>query len=175
MSVKQPFLSSPIEEKIAWAEDIHDRFGRKFLADRAISELLNSFKRAVRNSHNAMTAAGIEALCSQCERNEGGSCCGKGIENKYDGWLLLINLLLRVKLPKTREDPESCFFLQKSGCLLLARHVICVNYLCKKIIHHVDPHKIRALRAKEEEELKSLFLLQEKIKKTYGTQEKHTT
>lgn len=174
MNSRQPPLSGPIEEKIAWAEGIYEGISHEFLADRTISDLLNRFKKAVRNSRNAMTVAGIEALCSQCERNEGGSCCGNGIEDKYDGWLLLINLLLKVKLPKKREDPESCFFLGKSGCILLARHVICVNYLCKKITDHVHPQEIKELRIKEEEELTTLFLLEENIKKTYGTQEKHT-
>jgi len=112
-----------------------------------------------------MTAAGIVDLCSECERNEGGSCCGNGLENNYNGWLLLINLLLNVTLPKKRHDPKSCFFLGKTGCTLLARHVICVNYICKKITDRIDPQAIKALRKKEGEELNTLFLLHENVKK----------
>ncbi|MBA7644220.1 hypothetical protein ES703_51962 [subsurface metagenome] len=88
--------------------------------------------------------------------------CSMGI--KYDGWLLLINLLLDVRLPKKRHDKESCFFLGEGGCLLKARHVICVNYLCKKITDQIDPHKLNALREKEGVELDILFLLNERLK-----------
>jgi hypothetical protein len=165
MNISQPPLSSPIEEKIAWAEDCYERFGSKFLTDRTISELLNRLKRAVRNSRQEMTAVGIDDICSECERYEGGSCCGRGIENKCDGWLLLINLLLNVRLPKKRYDPESCFFLGKAGCILLARHVICVNYICKRITDRIDPRTISTLRKKEGEELNTLFLLHENVKK----------
>jgi hypothetical protein len=165
MNIRQPPLSSPIEEKIAWAENCYERFGSKFLTDRTIVDLLEKLKRAVRNSREEMTAAGIDDICSECERNEGGSCCGHGIENKYDGWLLLINLLLNVGLPKKRYDPKSCFFGGETGCVLLARHVICVNYICKKIADRVDPRKIKSLRKKEGEELNTLFLLHENVKK----------
>jgi hypothetical protein len=167
MNIRQPPLSSPIEEKIAWAEDCFERFGSKFFKDRTITDLLDRLKKAVQNSHEEMIAAGIFNLCSECERNEGGSCCGNGIENKYDGWLLLINLLLNVRLPNKRHDPKSCFFLGKNGCILLARHVICVNYICKKITDRIDPQAIKALRKKEGEELNTLFLLHENVKKIW--------
>jgi hypothetical protein len=167
MNIRQPPLSSPIEEKIAWAEDFHERFGSKFFKDRTIIDLLDRLKKTVQNSRQEMTAAGIAKLCSECERNEGGSCCGNGMENNYNGWLLLINLLLNVRLPRKRHDPKSCFFLGKTGCILLARHVICVNYICKKITDRIDPQAIKALRKKEGEELNTLFLLHENVKKIW--------
>jgi len=43
--------------------------------------------------------------------------------------------------------------------------VICVNYLCRKIIDQVDPEKIMVLREREGEELETLFLLQESVKR----------
>jgi len=103
--------------------------------------------------------------CRDCEEREGGSCCGAGLENRYDVSLLLTNLLLGVKLPKQGHEPSSCFFLGAQGCVLRARHVICVNYLCKKISDHIDAKRIAALRAKEGVELELLFHLQEEIKK----------
>lgn len=165
MNIRQPPLSSPIEEKIAWAENCYNKSDSQFFKDRTIIDLLDRLKKAIQTSHEEMTAAGIVDLCRECERNEGGSCCGAGLENKYDGWLLLINLLLNVKLPKKRHDPESCFFLGETGCLLLARHVICVNYVCNKIADRIDPQAIKALREKEGEELNTLFLLNENVKK----------
>ncbi len=164
MNIRQPLLSSPIEEKIAWAENCYEKYGRRLFEDRTITDLLARLQRAIQGSRKEMTAAGIVDLCRECELNEGGSCCGAGLENKYDGWLLLINLLLNVRLPEKRHDPKSCFFLGNTGCMLQARHVICVNYVCKKITDRIDPEAIKALREKEGEELNALFLLHERIK-----------
>ena len=98
-------------------------------------------------------------------QNEGGSCCGYGLENRYDGWLLLINLFMDVELPKTRRDPKSCFFLGEKGCLLEVRHVICINYICKKISRQIEPSKISVLREQEGLEINFVFLLHEQIKR----------
>jgi hypothetical protein len=165
MNIKKVTLSSPIEEKIAWAEEYYRRFRGQFLKDRSIVDLLNELKKAVHDSHSEMTGAGIAKICRECEQDEGGSCCGAGLENRYDWELLLINLLLDVNLPQKRHDPESCYFLGKTGCLLQARHVICINYVCKKITDLIDPRKLNKLREKEGEELNTLFLLHERIKK----------
>ncbi len=157
-------ISSPIEEKIAWAEYIYREFKGGLSEDEALVELLNRQRETIEASHKEMMANGIYAICRECEQNDGGSCCGKGLEDKYDVWLLLINLLLDSKLPRRRQDPESCFFLGHEGCLLKARHVICLNYLCNKVTARVDPQSIIALREKEGEELGTLFTLHERIK-----------
>ncbi len=47
----------------------------------------------------------------------------------------------------------------------MARQVICINYMCRKITDRTDPIKIRVLRDKEGEEIKLLFLLQEAVNK----------
>ncbi len=165
MSIKGIPLSSPIEDKITWAEDRYGEAGEQLLKDNTIRSLLKRLKTAVHTSHEEMMRSGIVPLCAECEQAEGGSCCGKGLENKYDGWLLLINLALGVVLPKSRHDSKSCFFLKETGCSLLARHVICVNYICKKITNRIAPERIDTLREKEGEELDTLFLLHEQIKK----------
>ena len=158
-------LESPIDAKIAWAEKRYHEVIGELLGDQEIPELLDKLKRAIHASHREMDEAGVVNECRDCEEREGGSCCGAGLENRYDGSLLLINLLLGVKLPKQGYDPSSCFFLGEQGCRLLARHVICVNYLCKKIADHIHPDKIAALQEKEGVELERLFYLQERIKK----------
>lgn len=162
---KEISLSSPIEEKIVWADYYLQNFGGQLLKDESIVDLLNRLRSAIYYSHREISDAAIADICRECEQNEGGSCCGAGLENRYDGWLLLINLLLETRLPRKRYDPESCFFLGETGCLLKARHVICVNYLCKKITDRIDPQKIMALQEKEGEELGILFLLNERIKR----------
>lgn len=158
-------ISSPVEEKIAWAEACYQEFGRQLLKHKTVIELLAQTKTAIQASRREMVNTGMVVLCEECEREEGGSCCGAGMENRYNGNLLLINLLLEVNLPTKRRDPKSCFFLGKNGCLLQARHVICINYVCKKVTTRIDATKINALREKEGEEVTCLFLLHEQIKK----------
>ena len=165
VNTKKISLSDPIEAKIAWAEDSYRETKDRLLADTRIDDLLDSLKSAICAAQKEMAGSGIVKKCMECEINEGGSCCGAGIENRYDGVLLLINLFLGVKLPKKRYDKNSCFFLGETGCLLKARHVICVNFLCKKISETIDPHQIALLRKKEGEELNTLFLVHERIKK----------
>jgi len=164
MILKQTSLSNPIEEKIAWAQYCYQEFGDNLLKEKNLVDLLTDLKAAVIASRREMALTGIVEVCRRCDQKEGGSCCGAGLENRYDGWLLLINLLLGVKLPKTRQQTNSCFLLGKSGCLLMARHVICINYLCKKIADLIDTHTIIELREKEGEEVNTLFMLHESIK-----------
>lgn len=164
MILKQTSLSSPIEDKIAWAQHCYKEFGDDLLKEKKLVDLLAHLKAAVVASRREMALTGIEEICRRCDREEGGSCCGAGLENRYDGWLLLINLLLGVKLPKTRQQTDSCFLSGKSGCLLMARHVICINYLCKKITNLFEPRTIMKMREKESEEVNTLFVLHERIK-----------
>jgi len=168
--MKKVSLSSPIEDKIAWAEEAFRRYGGRLLNDTGVAGLLARLGRCIEASRKEMANARIDRLCAQCERHEGGSCCGAGLEKKMDSWLLLINLLLGVELPERAYDSKSCFFLTPEGCLLKARHVICVNYLCRKIIDQVDPEKITLLREREGEELGTLFLLQESVKRALADQ-----
>ena len=156
-------LQNPVEKKIAWARDCYCRFRNIWFADQKIRDLLPKLENAIRSSHEIMVAIGIGAECRRCEQEEGGSCCGRGLEEKYSGTLLLINLLLGRHFPKNRRDTAGCFFLGENGCSLLARHTICINYLCKKITDKIDPEKIADLREKEGIELQYLFLLNETI------------
>jgi len=158
-------LSSPIQEEIAKAKNFYQTFERRIFADKTIVDLLAKLEHAIAKSHEEMRTAGILEICRACEQKEGGSCCGAGLENRYSSWLLLINLLLGVGLPTRRYEPKSCLFLAHTGCLLKARHVICVNYLCAKITHQVDARKIATLRDREGEELNTLFLLHERVKR----------
>ena len=158
-------LDSPIEEKIAWAEDRFDRQGPGILKAPGIASLLDRFAAAAEASHRQMVDTGIVEVCRACDLEEGGSCCGKGIENRYSGLLLLVNRLLGCSLPAIRHDPAGCFFLGKEGCLLQARHVICINYLCKKITDRFSPKCLTPLREREGEEIDLLFLLSERVRK----------
>ena len=161
----EPPLDAPVVAKTAWANNCFDQERSRLLEDRNLAELLGALKNTVRRSREHMLRTGIVDLCRDCEEKEGGSCCGAGLEKHYSGILLLINLLLGVTLSQQREEPSSCFFLSSSGCRLLARHVLCINYVCNKITSRVKPDQLSALRETEGEEILLLFQVNEKLKK----------
>ncbi|MBW2095652.1 MAG: hypothetical protein JRI80_12265 [Deltaproteobacteria bacterium] len=161
-------ISGSITEKISWARKTYEKTGKLILRDEETSRLLSDLQRAVTRSKGAMEEAGLLDRCRICDEVEGGSCCGKGIENRYDGYLLIINLALGVDLPAEPWDEKSCFFLLPGGCCLKARHVICINYLCKDVLDHVDPAALKELRMLEGEEINLVFHLHERIKEVLG-------
>jgi hypothetical protein len=163
MPGQPPPLNRPIAEKIAWACRCYQEARDVFLEERVVGNLLDRLEEAVSASRREMTVSGVVAACRRCEEQDGGSCCGAGIEDHYSSLLLLVNLLLGARIPEQRLDPSSCWFLGPSGCSLRARHTLCVNYLCKKATEGKDPLKITALRAHEGIELECLFHLQERI------------
>jgi hypothetical protein len=62
-------------------------------------------------------------------------------------------------------DATSCYLLGENGCLLRAREVICVNYLCGRVYRNVEKEKLIHLQRTAGNELNSLFQLEEYIKK----------
>lgn len=157
-------LESPIEEKIAWARRQYQMYEEALLRDPGIAGLLTDLEAAINASHEEMMGTGMAAICRRCDQEEGGSCCGAGIEDRYDAWLLLINLLLGATLPEKPCQSDACFFSGETGCLLRARHVLCINYLCKKATDQIDPGRLSRLREKEGVEVNALFILHERIK-----------
>ena len=160
-------INRPVKERIAWAESCFQGSGNLFLKDEKIAGLLAEFKSAVKASRQEMNKTGVVALCRECDQEEGGSCCGKGLENRYDAWLLLINRLLGVDLPRERHQADGCFFLGEKGCLLMARHVICINYMCKKIMNNIQPSVLNDLQEVEGVEINGLFMLNEQVKRVF--------
>ena len=158
-------MDAPVETKTAWANDCFGRERSRLLQDQCLVQLLEALKIAARRSREYMLRTGIVDLCRDCEEKEGGSCCGAGLEKNYSGMLLLINRLLGATLPHQREEPSSCFFLSSTGCRLLARHVLCINYICNKITSKIEAHQLVALREAEGEEILLLFRVNEKLKK----------
>ena len=161
----EPPLDAPVEAKTAWANDCFDREKSRLLEDQNFPDLLEALKNAVHRSREEMLRTGIVDLCRECEEIEGGSCCGAGLEKHYSGRLLLINRLLGVTLPHQREEPLSCFFLSSTGCRLLARDVLCINYVCSKITSRIKSDPLAALREAEGEEILLLFRVNEKLRK----------
>ncbi|MCK8603206.1 hypothetical protein [Desulfoferrobacter suflitae] len=154
-----------IEEKIRLAHDLSARWGSRLRRDARIGPRLAAVRENVAASRRAMLQVGVAAACRTCEEMEGGSCCGKGIEDKYSPTLLLMNLLLDRVLPTRRYMENSCYFLGPRGCSLAARHVICVNYLCGKIRETIAMEDIIHLQTINGQELDAVFALHEAIKR----------
>ena len=157
--------SRTVEQKISQAHKLLEACSGSLLEDPSICSLLRKLKDCIENTHRSMLALGVVAECKNCEEKEGGSCCGAGIENKYDVVLLLINLLLGSSLENQEVTDNSCFFLGKNGCRLTARHVLCVNYICDKLQKKLTREELIALQTCAGEELETLFTLHEIIKK----------
>jgi hypothetical protein len=155
----------PISEKIRCAENLFQVYGRGLLSDKLIMPLIERYRHTISQSWIQMNKAGVVAECANCAVNDGGSCCGKGIENHFDVVLLLINLLMGSHLPLSPWDKTGCWFLGEKGCTIQARHVICVNYICKRLYSKIDKNELRLLQEKIVLETDAGFILEENIKK----------
>jgi hypothetical protein len=154
-----------IQKKIEQAHDLYSVWGGLLRQDHLISTLIHKLQRCLENTREKMLALQVVSECKSCEEEEGGSCCGSGIENKYDPVLLLINLLLAGSLENHEPVGNSCYFLGKNGCTLTARHVLCVDYICDKLRKKLTREELLALQTCAGEELDTLFFLKEALKK----------
>jgi hypothetical protein len=157
--------SLAIEEKIEQAHNLLETCGSALIEDPSIHAFLIKLRDCIENTNQSMLTLGVVAECKSCEEKEGGSCCGAGIENKYDAVLLLMNLLLGCSVQNREPFVNSCYFLGKNGCKLTARHVLCVNYICDKLQKRLTREELIALQTCAGEELDTLFFLHETIKK----------
>ena len=153
-----------IEAKLYNTQQIFETAGEELAGCQGIVELLGRYRSAVRDSWQAMEVHGVVRECTDCAVNGGGSCCGCGIEDKFDVVLLVINMLLDAGLPQHRQDPSGCWFLGEKGCCLVARHVICINYMCRRLYENLDKQGIHAVQQAMGRETDLLFMLEERIK-----------
>ena len=153
-----------INEKITIAKDLHGRWGEALRTDPCISAQLKELSARVEASSNFCLLSGVARACRLCDLEEGGSCCGAGIEDHYSPELLLINLLLGVTLPESRNSAKSCHFWGEHGCGQSARDILCVNYLCTRLQKTIAPEKLFQLQEANGSEMELLFLLHDRIR-----------
>lgn len=115
--------------------------------------LLSLYGEAIGETQVLMQELSIAVTCTDCAKQEVGSCCFEGIESGYDHMLLLINLLMGCTIPEFREEQGSCFFVGKTGCKLQARYYFCVNYLCPGLQAALEPNAKRRLMSAVGKEL----------------------
>jgi len=150
-----------VRRKVEKAERLYERYKEMLLNNPKIRSLLEKLSKAIDSTWSYMRKTGISEICRQCAL-ETGSCCKRWVEDKFDEYTLLINLLLGVKLPKSRFREDSCFFLGPNGCLLKAREVICVTFLCDKILKKIG-EKEKEFQRIAGVELELQFILREEI------------
>ncbi len=123
-------------------------------ADTAFIDALGKYRKEIESSFRLMIELGVGSQCAACsdERIQGG-CCSREIEEWYDETLLLLNIALGVQLPGQRVGEEGCLFLGPRGCLLIARHNFCVNYLCPRLQFFLDEEGLRRLKSQYGREL----------------------
>ncbi len=154
-----------IRDKLALARNLFEKTADHIKSNELISNLLSDVIKREQVSRKLMRALGVNELCRECDQEEGGSCCGAGIENRYDAILLFSNLLAHVHLPESRFNGKSCYFLGPTGCVLKIRHTLCVNFLCHKIEDELSIEELVRLQTVLGEEIDSTFLLYEAVKK----------
>lgn len=162
---KQASAELSIQEKVRRGEDLFATWESALNENPRIGALRETLYRKIEASQKAMIEYGIVEACRHCDEEEGGSCCGAGIENRYKPVLLLVNLLLGATLPQERSTANGCYFLGTRGCTLKTRDVLCLNYLCLKIQKLLALEDLIKLQKTVGEELDTAFLLQETINK----------
>ena len=157
--------SLSIQQKIDQAHRLYDICSASLRQEPSIRSSLEKLQWCIENTNKTMLTLGVVALCEHCELEDGGSCCGAGIEDKYGPVLLLMNLLLGTALPSQAQMQDSCYFLGANGCMLTVRHVLCVNYICKNIQKKLTRGELFELQSCTGEQLDTVFILHEAIKK----------
>lgn len=162
--VKRPDMKEAenvVFSKIRCAVELHDRFSGHILSDRGMISLLEEYRKQVRKSRLLMEELGLPAVCTHCAvRLPGGGCCGEAIAGWYDPLTLLMNLFYGIEFPKESFYPDSCLFLGKDGCVLVARYHFCVNYLCKRITGSLSQRALSRLMSQSGRELFTAWRLE---------------
>jgi hypothetical protein len=145
--------------KIKTARDLYSKWGEALRSDPSISRQLRELAAKTEASSLASLKSGVAKTCRQCDEDEGGSCCGAGIEDRYTPEMLLLNLIMGVELPESRYSENSCFFLGSCGCILAARELLCINYLCSRLQSEIPLENLIFLQETTGREMDAVFIL----------------
>jgi hypothetical protein len=157
-----------IEQEIKEARALYATFGDSLKRQRELAEAIQKYEVAISETYALMARRGIREACSTCSSKKAGSCCFQGAEEWYDHVTLLINLLMGVEIPGTREVLGGCLFVGSKGCKLLARNAFCVNYLCPNLAASMEEAEKRLLLSVSGKELLCGWHLEKSIRRWLG-------
>lgn len=160
-----------IEQRIGRTKEFFARYGRELMAEEISQNLAAAYRTAIENSWRLMRETGVTAFCSACAARDPAGCCGNGVEEWYDEWLLIANLMLGCTIDRPRSIPQGCLFVGAQGCRLLARHQFCLNFLCPTIVDSVEPARVRQLRSVSGAELSAGWQLEQQLRRWIRTHE----
>jgi len=153
-----------VEQRIDRAKDFFARYGRELMPEKIFQELMADYRAAIENTWRLMSDYGVIACCGACAARDPAGCCGNGVEEWYDEWLLIENLMLGCTIDGPRSMREGCLFVGPQGCGLLARHQFCVNFLCSAIVDSIDPARIQELLSVSGAELFAGWQLEQQLR-----------
>ena len=133
--------------------------------DACITRSLQELEDAIEQSWALMRRLRVVEGCGRCDATkQGGGCCGAGIEEWYDEYVLLMNLMLGRDIPEERLDETGCLFLGPTGCRLMARFHFCINYLCHDIKERLSLQEMETLTAQNGREIYCGWVLENAIR-----------
>jgi hypothetical protein len=159
----------PSERSILEAIDEAVRLGKALShplsQDERFKDLLESLHQRIKMTREEMVLAGMTKECADCAVTGEGPCCGTRTQYKYDRIILFINVLLGISLLREAALPGTCHFLTERGCMLAARHVICVNFICRRLHDRIEHRSLVRVQEAAGKELDMLFAVEEYLKK----------
>lgn len=142
-----------VSDYIAQAREVYAGLGEEILANSDLAGLLYKFREQIEATNQLFGRLDVAADCAACCEREKGPCCFDGAQSWYDLRLLLINLLLGVEVPDGPELVDDCWFNSPTGCKLLAKDSICLNFFCPEIQERLSEAEVLSLRQQVGKEL----------------------
>jgi len=142
-----------ISAHVSKANEVYGLLGGEIWAHPELAGLLAKFKEQLHATNQLFADLDVAADCASCCDRDQGPCCFDGAQGWYDLRLLLINLLLGVKVPERPELVDDCWFNSPTGCKLLAKESICLNFFCPDIQERLAADELMALRQQVGREL----------------------
>jgi hypothetical protein len=149
-----------VSQYISEAKQVYTSLGGEILNNPQLTELLAGFKQQIEDTNRLFKELDVAADCADCCDHEKGPCCFDGAQGWYDLRLLLINLLLGVEVPDSPELVDDCWFNSPTGCKLLAKDSICLNFFCPDIQERLNDDELLSLRQQVGRELLSCLDLE---------------
>jgi hypothetical protein len=146
-------IQRDVSSYIAEAKKVYATLGNEIISNPQLAELLAGFKEQIQGTNRLFKEFDVAADCAACCDREKGPCCFDGAQGWYDLRLLLINLLLGVEVPDSPELMDDCWFNSPTGCKLLAKDSICLNFFCPDIQERLNDEELLSLRRQVGREL----------------------